>query len=44
MLINKPDNVEVNVDNGHKYAVRDIKYGENEISFYIGRFEYLQNG
>lgn len=33
MLINKPDNVEVNVDNGHKYAVRDIKYGENIIKY-----------
>lgn len=33
MLINKPDNVEVNVDNGHKYAVRDIKRGENIIKY-----------
>ena len=33
MLINKPDHVEVNVDNGHKYAVRDIKYGENIIKY-----------
>ena len=33
MLINKPDNVEVNVANGHKYAVRDIKRGENIIKY-----------
>ena len=29
MLINDWDNVEINLDNGHKYAVRDIKKGEN---------------
>ena len=33
MLINKLDNVEVNVENGHKYAIRDIKKGENVIKY-----------
>lgn len=33
MLINKLDNVEVNVDTGHKYAVCDIKKGENIIKY-----------
>ena len=33
MLINKLDNVEVNLENGHKYAVRDIKKGENVIKY-----------
>lgn len=33
MLINKLDNVEVNLDNGHKYAVCDIKKGENIIKY-----------
>ncbi len=33
MLINKLDNVEVNIENGHKYAVRDIKAGENIIKY-----------
>ena len=33
MLINKLDNVEVNVENGHKYAVCDIKKGENIIKY-----------
>ena len=33
MLINKIDNVEVNLENGHKYAVRDIKKGENIIKY-----------
>lgn len=33
MLINKLDNVEVNTENGHKYAVRDIKKGENIIKY-----------
>lgn len=33
MLINKLDNVEVNLDDGHKYAVRDIKCGENIIKY-----------
>ena len=33
MLINKKDNVSVNVADGHKYAVRDIKRGENIIKY-----------
>ena len=33
MLINKFDNVEVNLDNGHKYANCDIKIGENIIKY-----------
>ncbi len=33
MLINKLDNVEVNLESGHKYAVRDIKRGENIIKY-----------
>lgn len=33
MLINKLDNVEVNLDDGHKYAIRDIKCGENIIKY-----------
>ncbi len=33
MLINKLDNVEVNIENGHKYAVCDIKNGENIIKY-----------
>ena len=33
MLINKLDNVEVNLEDGHKYAVRDIKCGENVIKY-----------
>ncbi len=33
MLINKLDNVEVNLENGHKYALRDIKAGENIIKY-----------
>ncbi len=33
MLINKLDNVEVNLDDGHKYAVSDIKQGENVIKY-----------
>ena len=33
MLINKLDNVEVNVENGHKYAICDIKKGENIIKY-----------
>ncbi len=33
MLINKLDNVEVNLDNGHKYAARDIKCYENIIKY-----------
>ena len=31
MLINKLDNVEVNLEDGHKYALRDIKAGEDVI-------------
>ncbi len=33
MLINKLDNVEVNLENGHKYAIRPIKMGENVIKY-----------
>lgn len=33
MLINKLDNVDINLENGHKYAVRDIKKGENVIKY-----------
>ena len=33
MLINKLDNVEVNLEDGHKYAARDIKAGENIIKY-----------
>ena len=33
MLINKLDNVEVNITDGHKYAVCDIKAGENVIKY-----------
>lgn len=33
MLINKLDNVEVNLDNGHKYAICDISAGENIIKY-----------
>ncbi len=33
MIINKIDNVEVNLENGHKYALRDIKKGENIIKY-----------
>ncbi len=33
MLINKRDNVEVRVEDGHKYAVREIKAGENVIKY-----------
>ncbi len=33
MLINKLDNVEVNISNGHKYAIRDIAKGENVIKY-----------
>lgn len=33
MIINKLDNVEVNLDNGHKYALRDIAAGENIIKY-----------
>ncbi len=33
MLINKLDNVEVNLENGHKYAVRHIGSGEDIIKY-----------
>ena len=33
MQINKSDNVEVNLKNGHKYALYDIKKGENVIKY-----------
>ena len=33
LLINENDNVKVNLENGHKYAVRDIKKGENIIKY-----------
>lgn len=33
MIINRLDNVEVNLDNGHKYALRDIAAGENIIKY-----------
>lgn len=33
MIINKLDNVEINLANGHKYAVCDIKKGENIIKY-----------
>ena len=35
MLINALDNVEVNLSDGHKYALRDIKTGENIIKYGI---------
>ena len=33
LLINKLDNVEVNIDDGHKYARFDIAKGENIIKY-----------
>ena len=33
MLINKLDNVEIDLTNGHKYAIRDIPCGENIIKY-----------
>ena len=33
MVIHKLDNVEVNLEDGHKYARRDIKAGENIIKY-----------
>lgn len=33
MLINKLDNVDINLDDGHKYALRDIKSGEDIIKY-----------
>lgn len=33
MIINKLDNVEINLEDGHKYALCDIKKGENIIKY-----------
>ncbi len=33
MIINKLDNVQINLENGHKYALYDIKAGENVIKY-----------
>ena len=33
MQINRLDNVDINLDDGHKYALRDIKSGENIIKY-----------
>lgn len=33
ILINEKDNVEVSLENGHKYALRDIKKGEKVIKY-----------
>ena len=33
MKINKLDNVDINLQDGHKYAIRDIKAGENIIKY-----------
>lgn len=33
MIIHKLDNVEINLENGHKYALCDIKKGENIIKY-----------
>lgn len=33
MIINKLDNVYVNIEDGHKYALRDIEKGENIIKY-----------
>ena len=33
MIINKLDNVEINLENGHKYAICDIPAGENIIKY-----------
>lgn len=33
MLINELDNVEINLEDGHKYARVDIKKGENIIKY-----------
>ena len=33
MIINKLDNVEINLDNGHKFALRDIACGEDIIKY-----------
>jgi len=33
MLINKLDNVDINLEDGHKYALRDIKSGEDIVKY-----------
>ena len=33
MIINRLDNVDINLADGHKYALRDIKAGENIIKY-----------
>ena len=33
MQINRLDNVDINLENGHKYALCDIKEGENIIKY-----------
>ena len=33
MRINKNDNVDINLSDGHKYAAQDIKAGENIIKY-----------
>ena len=33
MIIHVNDNVEVNLEDGHKYALRDIKCGEDIIKY-----------
>ncbi len=33
MLINKLDNVDINLEDGHKYALRDIKCGEDIVKY-----------
>ncbi len=33
MIINKLDNVDINLENGHKYALRDIAKGEDVIKY-----------
>lgn len=33
MLINQLDNVDINLEDGHKYALKDIKEGENIIKY-----------
>ena len=33
MQINRLDNVDINLENGHKYALKDIKAGDNIIKY-----------
>ncbi|MBQ7387690.1 MAG: altronate dehydratase [Clostridia bacterium] len=33
MLINRLDNVDINLEDGHKYALRDIREGENIVKY-----------